>query len=156
MYVRDIKTDFFDVISTERVLVLVNTDVDAVCATKIIQYLFKCDHVLYTLVPVTGKRDFYSAFKNNIEGIKYCLLVNCGGSIDLCDFLDPADEVIFFILDNHRPVEAALGGGEGGAPIRLQPGQLHRQQLRPPGVRAGLETIPGHKSPALVGDSGSH
>lgn len=105
MYVRDIKTDFFDVISTERVLVLVNTDVDAVCATKIIQYLFKCDHVLYTLVPVTGKRDFYSAFKNNIEGIKYCLLVNCGGSIDLCDFLDPADEVIFFILDNHRPVD---------------------------------------------------
>ena len=105
MYVRDIKTEFFDVISTERVLVLVNTDVDAVCATKIIQYLFKCDHVLYTLVPVTGKRDFYSAFKNNIEGIKYCLLVNCGGSIDLCDFLDPADEVIFFILDNHRPVD---------------------------------------------------
>ena len=41
MYVRDIKTDFFDVISTERGLVLVNTDVDAVCATKIIQYLFK-------------------------------------------------------------------------------------------------------------------
>ena len=66
MYVRDIKTDFFDVISTERVLVLVNTDVDAVCATKIIQYLFQCDHFLYTLVPVTGKRDFYSAFKNNI------------------------------------------------------------------------------------------
>ena len=105
MYVRDIKADFFDVISTERILVLVNTDVDAVCATKIIQYLFKCDHVLYTLVPVTGKKDFYSAYKNNIEGIKYCLLVNCGGTIDLCEFLDPADEVIFFILDNHRPVD---------------------------------------------------
>ena len=105
MYVRDIKADFFDVISTERLLVLVNTDVDAVCATKIIQYLFKCDHVLYTLVPVTGKKDFYSAYKNNIEGIKYCLLVNCGGTIDICEFLDPADEVIFFILDNHRPVD---------------------------------------------------
>lgn len=97
MYVRDVKADFFDVISTERILVLVNTDVDAVCATKIIHYLFKCDHVLYTLVPVTGKRDFYSAHKNNIEGIKYCLLVNCGGTMDLCDFLDPSDEVIFFI-----------------------------------------------------------
>ena len=53
-------------ISTERVLVLVNTDVDAVCATKITQYLFQRDHFLYTLVPVKGKRDFYSAFKNNI------------------------------------------------------------------------------------------
>ena len=105
MYVRDIKTDFFDVIYTGRILVLINTDVDAVCATKIIQYLFKCDHVLYTLVPVTGKKDFYSAFKNNIEGIKYCLVVNCGGTIDICEFLDPSDEVVFFVLDNHRPVD---------------------------------------------------
>jgi len=105
MYVRDIKTEFFDVISTERVLVLVNPDVDAVAATKILQYLFKCDHVLYTLVPVAGKKDFYTAFKDNIEGIKYCLLINCGGTIDICDFLDPPDEVVFYVLDNHRPVE---------------------------------------------------
>ena len=105
MYVRDIKTEFFDVISTERVLVLVNPDVDAVAATKILQYLFKCDHVLYTLVPVAGKKDFYTAFKDNIEGIKYCLLINCGGTIDICDFLDPPDEVVFSVLDNHRPAE---------------------------------------------------
>ena len=102
MYVRDIKTEFFDVISTERVLVLVNPDVDAVAATKILQYLFKCDHVLYTLVPVAGKKDFYTAFKDNIEGIKYCLLINCGGTVDICDFPDPPDEVV---LDNYRPVE---------------------------------------------------
>jgi len=105
MYLRDLKTEFFDVISTERLLVLVNSDVDGVCATKILQYLFKCDHVLYTLVPITGKKDFYTTFKNNIEGIKYCLLINCGGTIDICEFLDPPDDVIFFVLDNHRPVE---------------------------------------------------
>ena len=37
---------------TARVLLLVNSDVDGVCATKILQYLFKCDHVLYTMVAV--------------------------------------------------------------------------------------------------------
>ena len=105
MYVNDLRKDFFEVISTERVLVLVNSDVDSVCATKILQYLFKCDHVLYTLVPIVGKKDFYNAFKNNIEGIKYCVLVNCGATIDICDFLDPEDEVVFFVLDNHRPVD---------------------------------------------------
>ena len=105
MYVNDLKQDFFDVISTERVLVLVNCDVDSVCATKILQYLFKCDHVIYTLVPVGGRTDFHNAFKNNIEGIKYCILINCGATIDICDFLDPEEEVVFFVLDNHRPVD---------------------------------------------------
>ena len=105
MFVRDLKTEFFDVISTERVLVLVNQDVDGVCATKILQYLFKCDHVLYTLIPVSGKKSWHSAFKNNIEGIKYCLMINCGGSVDICEFIDPPDDVVIFVLDNHRPVE---------------------------------------------------
>ena len=105
MYVRDFKSEFFDVISTERVLVLVNFDVDAVCATKILQYLFKCENILFTLVPIAGKKDFYSSFKSNIEGIKYVLLINCGGTIDVCDFLDPPDDVVFYVLDNHRPVD---------------------------------------------------
>ena len=34
-----------------------------VCATKILKYLFKCDKVLYSLVPVRGKKDLISAFR---------------------------------------------------------------------------------------------
>ena len=105
MYVNDLKQEFFDVITTERVLVLVNKDVDSVCATKILQYLFQCDNVCYTLVPVGGKKDLYNAYKSNIEGVKYCVLINCGATIDICDFLDPEDEVVFYVLDNHRPVD---------------------------------------------------
>ena len=41
MYLTDLKKDFFDKVVTSRVLLLVNTDVDGVCATKILQYLFK-------------------------------------------------------------------------------------------------------------------
>ena len=82
MYLTDLKKDFFDKVVTSRVLLLVNTDVDGVCATKILQYLFKvgicfpwksnvflpqCDHVIYTLVPVAGKKDMLAAFKDNLE-----------------------------------------------------------------------------------------
>ena len=105
MYVNDLKQEFFDVITTERVLVLVNKDVDSVCATKILQYLFQCDNVLYTLVPVGGKKELYNSYQSNIEGVKYCVLINCGATIDICDFLDPEDEIVFFVLDNHRPVD---------------------------------------------------
>ena len=41
MYLTDLKKDFFDKVVTSRVLLLVNSDVDGVCATKILQYLFK-------------------------------------------------------------------------------------------------------------------
>jgi len=105
MFITDLKKDFFDQVVTNRVLVLVNCDVDGVCATKILQYLFKCDNVLYSLIPVSGKKEFYNAFKNNMEGVKYCVLINCGANIDLCEFLDPPEEVVFYVLDNHRPVD---------------------------------------------------
>jgi len=105
MYLTDLKKDFFDQVVTSRVLLLVNSDVDGVCATKILQYLFKCDHVLYTMVAVRGKKDLFEAFRDNMEGVKHVVLVNCGATIDLCDFLDPTEEVIFYVLDNHRPVD---------------------------------------------------
>jgi len=105
MFVTDLKKDFFDVVVTNRVLVLVNSDVDGLCGTKILQYLFKCDHVVYTLIPVRGKKDLFNAFKTNLEGVKYCVLINCGATIDICDFLDPPDDMVFFVMDNHRPVD---------------------------------------------------
>jgi len=105
MFVHDLRKDFFDTVVTQRVLVMVNSDIDGICATKILQYLFKCDHVLYTLVPVQGKKDLFNAFKSNMEGVKYCVLINCGANIDLCEFLDPPEDVVFFVMDNHRPVD---------------------------------------------------
>merc|ERR1719319_93847 len=246
MYLTDLKKDFFDQVVTSRVLLLVNSDVDGVCATKILQYLFKCDHVLYTMVAVRGKKDLFEAFRDNMEGVsrhlpspltrrltsphpspggsppltltphqeaplpspspptrrltsphpspltrrltsphphpspggsppltltphqeahlpshltstfnsphqvKHVVLVNCGATIDLCDFLDPAEEVlpwcrgctihqlpcqrciispfrqfirdpphqvIFYVLDNHRPVDVTniYNDGQVGA-----------------------------------------
>lgn len=115
MYVTDLRKDFFDVIkSHERVLVVANFDVDSVCAVKILQWLLKCDHVTYTLVPVRGKTDLIEAFKDNVGNsndtdggttVKYVVMINCGGTFDIVDFFDPPEDVVIFVADSHRPTD---------------------------------------------------
>ena len=51
------------------------------------------------------KRINMNCFNILFQGVKHVVLLNCGATIDICDFLDPPDDVIFYILDNHRPVD---------------------------------------------------
>jgi len=51
------------------VLVLSSLDVDALCACKILQALFKADDVQHTLIPVAGKADLHSAFADNADQV---------------------------------------------------------------------------------------
>ena len=46
-----------------------NFDVDAICACRILQQLFKNDHIIYTLVPVRGIQDMINAFDENCEEV---------------------------------------------------------------------------------------
>ncbi|XP_059054780.1 cell division control protein 45 homolog [Achroia grisella] len=105
MFIDDIKTDFYDVLLGNRVLLLVHCDVDAVCTCKILQELFKCDNISYTLVPVGGISELKTAYEENSEEIKYVVLINCGGTIDLVDILQPEEDVVFFVLDSHKPTD---------------------------------------------------
>ncbi|XP_072164043.1 cell division control protein 45 homolog [Diadema setosum] len=105
MFVTDIRTQFYDVILHHRVLVLVANDVDALCACKILQTLFQWDHIQYTLVPVAGKHDVERTYFEHSEQVKYVILINCGGSINLLETLQPDKNVVFFICDNHRPLD---------------------------------------------------
>lgn len=50
-------------------LVLSSLDVDALCACKILQALFKADDVQHTLIPVAGKADLRSAFADNADQV---------------------------------------------------------------------------------------
>ena len=36
---------------------------------KIVQYLFRCDHILYTIVAVSGKQSLEKSFHENSEGV---------------------------------------------------------------------------------------
>uniref|UniRef100_A0A3B3QVL9 CDC45 cell division cycle 45 homolog (S. cerevisiae) n=1 Tax=Paramormyrops kingsleyae TaxID=1676925 RepID=A0A3B3QVL9_9TELE len=70
MFLTDIRKEFYDVVVNQRVALFVSSDVDALCACKILQALFHCDHVQYTLVPVTGWQDLGTAFLEHKEQIK--------------------------------------------------------------------------------------
>ncbi|KDR16293.1 cell division control protein 45 homolog [Zootermopsis nevadensis] len=105
MYIEDLKKDFYNVLIGKRILLLVNYDIDAICTCKILQYLFRCDSIIYTLVPVQGITDLQNAYEENCEEIKYVVLVNCGGTIDIVDSLQPEEDVVFFVIDSHKPTD---------------------------------------------------
>ncbi|XP_004072226.1 cell division control protein 45 homolog [Oryzias latipes] len=105
MFITDIKKDFYEVVANQRVALLVAGDIDALCACKILQALFHCDHIQYTLVPVTGWQELGTAFLEHKEQFRYFVLINCGANVDLLEMLQPDDDSIFFICDTHRPVD---------------------------------------------------
>lgn len=105
MYVEDLKKDFYNVLIGKRILLLVNHDIDAICACKILQCLFRYDSIIYTLVPVQGITDLQNAYEENSEEIKYVVLVNCGGTIDIVEALQPKEDVVFFVIDSHKPTD---------------------------------------------------
>jgi len=55
--------------SLQRLLLLVNYDIDAICTCKILQCLFRCDSIIYTLVPVQGITDLQKAYEENSEEV---------------------------------------------------------------------------------------
>lgn len=105
MFITDIRKEFYEVVANQRVALLVAADIDALCACKILQALFHCDQVQYTLVPVSGWQDLGTAFLEHKEQFRYFVLINCGANVDLLEMLQPDDDTIFFICDTHRPVD---------------------------------------------------
>ena len=65
MFVSDLRKEFFELLKHQRVLVLVNLDVDAICAVKILSSLFHSEQILYTLVPLRGRTDLIRAFNDH-------------------------------------------------------------------------------------------
>ncbi|XP_007196319.2 cell division control protein 45 homolog [Balaenoptera acutorostrata] len=104
MFVSDFRKEFYEVVQSQRVLLFVASDVDALCACKILQALFQCDHVQYTLVPVSGWQELETAFLEHKEQFHYFILINCGANMDLLDILQPDEDTVFFVCDTHRPV----------------------------------------------------
>lgn len=106
-------------------LLLVHYDVDAICTCKILQGLFKCDNISYTLVPVGGISELKQAYDENNEEIKFVCLVNCGGTIDLVDILQPEEDVVFFVLDCHKPSHICNVYSEGQVSLNKSKTKKH-------------------------------
>ena len=69
MYVQDLRKEFFDLLRHERVVVFANFDIDSLCSVKILQYLFQCDQVSYTLIPVRGRMDLINSFRSTVRSL---------------------------------------------------------------------------------------
>lgn len=124
MFVQDIRKDFFDLLQHERILLVANVDVDSVCAVKILQTLLQCDNVLYTLVPIQGKSDLIKAFEDNAgegSGVRFVVMINCGATIDLVDFLDPPEDLVIFVADSHRPIDVCNVYNDGQIRLLMNP-----------------------------------
>uniref|UniRef100_A0A023F0J3 Putative cdc45 cell division cycle 45-like protein n=1 Tax=Triatoma infestans TaxID=30076 RepID=A0A023F0J3_TRIIF len=105
MFVEDLCEDFYNLIKGKHIILFVNYDIDAICTCKIFQSLFRADCTLYTLVPVEGLQDLIKSYGKYSEQAKYVLLINCGGTIDIVEKLQPNEDVIFFIVDSHKPTD---------------------------------------------------
>uniref|UniRef100_A0A2P2I587 Cell division control protein 45 homolog n=1 Tax=Hirondellea gigas TaxID=1518452 RepID=A0A2P2I587_9CRUS len=104
MFINNIVREFYEVISGQRVLVLVHFDLDAICSGKILQSLFHADHILYTLCPVLTHTDLHTTVQNHKEQVGCIILLNCGGALDLVEFLELPDNMTVFVADTHRPL----------------------------------------------------
>lgn len=105
MFVHDIKTEFYNQLIGKRILVIVNYDIDGICASKILQSIFKYDHMVYSIYPIMGRSGLQRAFQENKNDVKLVVLINCGGCIDIIEILQPDDDVVFFVCDSHRPMD---------------------------------------------------
>lgn len=105
MFIQDLKIDFYNILRGKRILVIVNYDIDAICASKILQTLFRYDHMVYSIVPIMGIAGLQRAYAENKDDVKYVLLINCGVCLDIVELLRPDEDVTFFICDSHRPMD---------------------------------------------------
>ncbi|XP_050530295.1 cell division control protein 45 homolog [Daktulosphaira vitifoliae] len=105
MFVEDLVKGFYDVILKTKILILANYDVDAICAVKILQSILRFDNIIYVLVPVKTLTELKKAYDEQKIDVKHVVLINCGGTIDIIEELEPDEDVIFFIIDSHKPTD---------------------------------------------------
>ncbi|EFA05648.1 cell division control protein 45 homolog [Tribolium castaneum] len=103
MYVENLKLDFYEFLTGKRILLMVHYDIDSICACKILQNLLKYKEILYTLAVIRGVEDLKRSYRENSNDVKYFVLINCGGTVNLVDLFEPEEDAIFFIIDSHRP-----------------------------------------------------
>ncbi|SAM08075.1 hypothetical protein [Absidia glauca] len=88
-------------------IIFVAPDVDAICCCKILQSLLKRDIIQHKIVPVSGYQDLKKANVELVakdEQLRTIILINCGGLVDVSEFLQVNNLVTLYILDSHRPL----------------------------------------------------
>ena len=102
MIIKDIKKDFFDVLKG-RILIMCALDVDAICACKILQFLLESSNLQYSVAPVASIDNLWKSFEEYRNSVDAIVAINFGNLINIPELLKPAENLIFYIIDSHRP-----------------------------------------------------
>ncbi|RWS25298.1 Cell division control protein 45-like protein, partial [Leptotrombidium deliense] len=105
MFVEDFKRDFYETLHGKPVLIMVNHDVDAVCATRILIYLLEADNIRYSLLSIKNMAEYIKSFNSHCNAVKNIILINFGANFDAFDVVECDEDKSIFIIDNHRPVD---------------------------------------------------
>lgn len=88
------------------------SDVDALCALWIFTQLLTNDVIPHKIIPVQGFHDISVQNEllldpdRSIDGvqIRSIWMLNCGGVVDLSEFLSLTPQLNVFLMDSHRPL----------------------------------------------------
>ncbi len=105
MLISDNRKEFYDIVARERshVLVFVSHDLDSIAAAKIVRYIFECDHIRHTILPIRTRAELQRSYQEHRENIKFVLLINLGVTFDILDLFVPDPDVRIFVADSQRP-----------------------------------------------------
>jgi len=103
MYIKDIRKEFFDSLQG-RILIMCTLDVDAICACKMLQFLMESYNLQYSVAPVASIEDFCKAFEDYRASVDSVITINFGNLINICRLLKPPQNLKFYVIDSHRPI----------------------------------------------------
>ena len=89
------------------ILIYVSTsDVDALCAYRILKSMFQSDNVPFSVFPVSGSEELRKRGKEipDDEQNRAIVLINCGGTEDVRELMDLKVNCRAYVLDSHRPL----------------------------------------------------
>lgn len=103
MIIKDIRKEFFDVLKG-RILIMCALDVDAICACKILQFLLESYNLQYSVAPVASIESLWKSFEEYRNSVDSIITINFGNLINLPELLKPAENLNFYVIDSHRPI----------------------------------------------------
>lgn len=103
MIINDIRKEFFQQLKG-RILIFSSLDVDAICSCKILQFLLGAYNLQYTVAPIESFDDLSKSFDEYRNSVDSVILLNFGNLINIPQVLKPPQDLNFYIIDSHRPI----------------------------------------------------
>lgn len=103
MIIKDIRKEFFESLKG-RILIMCALDVDAICACKILQFLLESYNLQYSVAPVASGDNLWKSFEEYRNSVDSIITINFGNLINIPQLLKPAENLNFYVIDSHRPI----------------------------------------------------